>query len=51
MIIDVAIPGDKRVSDKEQEKIEKCSFLKDETGRLWQMNPGKDIAVRPLTSC
>ena len=37
MIIDVAIPGDTRVCDKEREKIEKYSLLKDEIARLWQM--------------
>ena len=34
MIIDVAIPGDTRVCDKEQEKIKKCSLLKDKIARL-----------------
>ena len=29
MTIDVAIPGDTRACDKEQEKIEKYSLLKD----------------------
>ena len=29
MIIDVAIPGDTRACDKEKEKIEKYSLLKD----------------------
>ena len=37
MIIDVGIPGDTRVYDKEQEKIEKYSLLKDEIARLQQM--------------
>ena len=37
MIIDVAIPGDARVCDKEREKIEKYSLLKDKIARLWQM--------------
>ena len=35
MILDVAIPGDTRVCDKEREKIEKYSLLKDEIARLW----------------
>ena len=34
MIIDMAIPGDTRVCDKEQEKIKKCSLLKDKIARL-----------------
>ena len=45
MIIDVAIPGDTRVCDKEQEKIEKYSLLKDEIARLWQM---KKVVVIPI---
>ena len=45
MIIDVAIPVDTRVSDKEQENIEKCSLLKDKIVRLWQM---KKVVVIPI---
>ena len=37
MTIDMAIPGDTRVCDKEREKIKKYSLLKDEIARLWQM--------------
>ena len=36
MIIDVAIPGDITVCNKEQKKIEKHSLLKGEIVRLWQ---------------
>ena len=45
MIIDMAIPGDTRVCDKEREKIEKYSLLKDEIARLWQM---KKVVVIPI---
>ena len=45
MIIDVAIPGDTKVCDKEREKIEKHSLLKDEIARLWQM---KKVVVIPI---
>ena len=45
MIIDVAIPEDTRVCDKEREKIEEYSLLKDEIARLWQM---KKIVVIPI---
>ena len=45
MIIVVAMPGDTRVCDKEQEKIEKCSLLKGEIARLWQM---KKVIVIPI---
>ena len=44
MIIDVAIPGDTRICDKEREKIEKYSLLKEEIARLWQM---KKVVVIP----
>ena len=45
MIIDVATPGDARVCDKEREKIDKYSLLKDETARLWHM---KKVIVIPI---
>ena len=45
MIIDVAIPGDTRVCDKEREEIKKYSMLKDEIARLWQM---KKVVVTPI---
>ena len=44
MIIDLAISGDTRACDKEREKIEKYSLLKDEIARLWQM---KKVVVIP----
>ena len=34
MIIDMAIPRDTRVCDKEREQTGKCSLLKDEIARL-----------------
>ena len=36
-IIDVAIPGDARVPQKEVEKIEKCNALRRELQRLWKV--------------
>ena len=45
MIIDMVIPGDTRVCDKDREKIEKYSLLKDKTARLWQM---KKVVVIPI---
>ena len=44
MIIDVAIPGDTTVCNKEREKIEKYSLFKYEIARLWQM---KKVVVIP----
>ena len=43
--IDVAIPGDTIVCDKEQEKIEKDSLLNNEIGRSWQI---KKVIVIPI---
>ena len=43
--IDVAIPGDTRVCDKEQEKIEKDCLLNNEIGRSWQI---KKVIVIPI---
>ena len=37
VIIDVAIPGDDRVKDKELEKLEKYQQLKDEIAKVWCM--------------
>ena len=45
IIIDVAIPGDKRIIEKEKEKIEKYQNLKKEIQRLWNL---KKIDVRTV---
>ena len=45
MIIDMVIPVVTRACDKEREKIEKYSLLKDKTARLWQM---KKIFMIPI---
>ena len=37
IIIDLAIPGDDRMKDKELEKVEKYQLLKDEIAKVWQM--------------
>ena len=47
MIIDVVIPGDTSLCDKEQEKIKKYSLLKDKIARLWQM---KKVFVIPIVA-
>ena len=36
-LIDIAIPGNKRVKDKEIEKREKFQMLKEEVQRLWKI--------------
>ena len=45
MIIDVAITGDTRAFDREREKIEKYSLLKNEIARVWKM---KKVVVIPI---
>ena len=37
IMIDVAIPGDDRVKDKELEKVKKYQLFKDEIARVWHM--------------
>ena len=37
IIIDIAVPDDVRVGEKEREKIEKYQDLKREIGRLWKL--------------
>ena len=44
-IIDVAIPGDCRIHEKEIEKIEKYQNLKVELKRLWSL---KKVEVVPV---
>ena len=39
MIIDIAIPVDKRAKDKELEILEQYQMLKEEIQRLWKVNP------------
>ena len=44
-IVDVTIPGDERVNEREVGKIEKYKVLKDEIPRMWHM---KEVTVIPL---
>ena len=44
-IIDIAIPGDARVKDKELEKIEKYQLLLEEIGKMWRL---KKVTVVPI---
>ena len=37
LIIDIAVPADVRVEEKEREKVEKYQDLKREIGRLWNL--------------
>ena len=47
IIIDIAIPADVRVGDKERDKIVKYQDLKRGTGRLWKL---KIVDVVPLVT-
>ena len=44
-IIDMAIPGDTRVSEKEKEKIERYQEIKREIKRMWNIRSIKVIPV------
>ena len=44
-IIDIAIPGDAQVKDKELEKIEKYQLLREEIGKMWKQ---KKVTVVPI---
>ena len=44
-IIDIAVPGDSRVKEKELEKIEKYQMLREEIGHVWQINKVTVIPV------
>ena len=44
-IIDVAIPGDSRISDKEIEKIDKYQDIRREIQRIWKLNK---VVVIPI---
>ena len=44
-IIDIAIPGDSRVAEKEREKVEKYQDLKREIARTWSM---RKVEVIPI---
>ena len=45
-IIDIAIPGDKRIGEKENEKVEKYQDLKKEIARnLWNMRTVQVVLV------
>ena len=45
MIVDIAVPGDGRVHEKELEKIEKYQELRREMSRLWQL---KKVQLVPV---
>ena len=51
VIIDIAIPGDIRVSKKEKENIERYQKLKREIKRMWNIRSIKVIPVVVRTLC
>ena len=44
-IIDIAVPADKRIGEKEKEKVEKYQNLKREITRMWNM---RTVQVVPI---
>ena len=44
-IIDIAVPGDSRVKEKELEKLEKYQYLREEIGHVWQMRSATVVPV------
>ena len=44
-IIDIASPGDSRIRNKEQEKVEKYEELKEDIGRVWNMKKVTVISI------
>ena len=44
-IIDVAIPGDKRIAAKEEEKVEKYQELRQEILRMWEMKKEEVVPI------
>ena len=39
IIFDVTVPGDKRIGEKENEKVEKYLELKREIAKMWNKRP------------
>ena len=44
-IVDIAAPGDKRIGEKENEKVEKYQGLKREIARMWNMRTVQGISI------
>ena len=51
VIIDVAVPGDCRVCQKENEKVEKYQDLKRELKWLWTLRKEQDGKIRSRCRC
>ena len=43
--MDIAVPVDRRVEEKEQEKVEKYQDLKREIGRMWEIRKVQVVPV------
>ena len=44
-IVDIAVPADRRVEEKEQEKVEKYHYLKREIGTMWGIRKVQVVPV------
>ena len=45
IIIDIAVPADVRVGEKERETVEKYQAIKREIGRLWRLKMAQVVSV------
>ena len=45
LIVDIAVAADRRVEEKEQEKVEKYQDLKREIGRMWEIRKVQIVPV------
>ena len=45
LIVDIDVPADRRVEEKEQEKVEKYQDLKREIGRMWEIRKVQVVPV------
>ena len=45
LIVDIAVPADKRIAEKELEKVEKYQDLKREIKSLWELRCAKVVSV------
>ena len=45
IIIDIAVPADLRIEEKEKEKVEKYQDLKKEIRRLWKLRNAETVPV------
>ena len=45
IIVDISVPGDSRIKNKEKEKIEEYQGLRRELCRIWQLKAAKVVSI------